>query len=147
MKYLIFILAFCFPAIIFAQAKEAKMLYYEVIGNDTLGTSTTVIKEFENRYGFDNDFNDLYEYSWIVVADSVSGANAGTISLQFSNDRDTTTSPIWYTSTTSTIDGNVQQLFSYEGTIKARRTRLLITSPSGTRVTRVRTYGIAKRIK
>lgn len=143
MKHLILILL---PIWAFGQTVPAKdaLFIFTSSGTDTLVASDTIIFEFTDAKGKSLDFTGRYEYSWVIKTDSISGANAGTIAVQIANDNDN--SPVWFTTSTGTIDGPGTQLFSAEGTLRARRHRILITSPSGTRKTVVNAYGAAKRL-
>ncbi len=136
------------PFLLFSQTTPSKDNLYEIVssGTDTLATSTTLTFEFEKN-DVAIDFTNLYEYSFTVTSDSISGANAGTVALQVSNSANDDTSPTWFTYDTETIDSAPQQIFHFEGLIRSRRIRLLITSPSGTRVTIVTVEGTAKRVK
>ena len=141
MKYLLLFL----PFFAFGQTNPAKdaLITFTSSGTDTLGASDTLIYEFKDAKGKVLDFTALYEYSWIIKTDSISGANAGTIYVQVANDNDS--SPVWFTTSSGAIDGAGTQLFQAEGLLRARRHRILIISPSGSRVTIVNAYGAAKR--
>lgn len=149
-------LLFMFTAIVLsftvqAQTTPAKGLIYSLVRTtDTLGASTTLTYEFTNAAsatatGTVLDFPLAgWTYSFYVEADSISGSNAGTVELQVSNSLASNTSPRWITVDTDTIDGTANQYFLYEGDILARRVRLKITSPSGTRKTNIFVEGTAK---
>ena len=127
------------------QTNAARGVIYTInVDTDTLGTSTTLTYEFQEK-GRAVDFPTTgWEYSFIVQADSISGANAGTVALQVSNSLATST-PVWVTIDTDTIDGATTQVFTYDGVMRYRRIRLLITSPSGTRRTDITVDAVAKR--
>jgi len=77
----------------------------------------------------------FWGYSVSVRADSISGANAGTIYLQQTNDGN-----YWTTvGSTVTIDGNAASYdeLTWEGTLYARRLRVYTITPAGTRNVKV----------
>lgn len=84
-----------------------------------------------------------YYYSIHVKADSISGANAGTAYLQFSNHRSGT---VWYNAQTMTIDGTGTDEALYEGILYARRVRVYFITPSGTRKVKPSVHGVFKRL-
>lgn len=85
----------------------------------------------------------LWVYSVHVVTDSLSGANAGTVYLQTTNDGYT-----WLNHATSlTVDGTAQQTQAWEGTLYARRARVYAITPSGTRTVNYRMKATLKRIQ
>lgn len=117
-----------------AQTNAPKTFTWTATG-DTLGTSTTLT--YEPTINGSTDKSRLWSYDIIVEADSISGANAGTVTLQIANDSPGTAAGnvIWYDLDTDTIDGATTQVFNYTGTLNARRIRVVVTSPSGTRRT------------
>jgi hypothetical protein len=148
MKRIIFsFVMVAFTVSLMAQAAPAKgILYsYKSSGTDTLGASTTLTFQYTEGTR-EVDFVTLWDYSWTVKSDSISGAdNAGTVALQVSNSPASVASPLWVTVDTETIDGAADQFFVFEGVLNARRMRLLITSPSGTRATVVNVEGAVKK--
>lgn len=143
-NFLVFVLLM-FAAVLSAQTNSAKGVIYTInTDTDTLGTSTTLTYEFQEK-GRAVDFPTAgWEYSFIVQADSISGANAGTVSLQVSNSLGAST-PVWVTIDTDEINGATAQVFVYDGVMRYRRIRLLVTSPSGTRRTDIAVDAVAKR--
>jgi hypothetical protein len=127
-----------------AQTTASKVIPW-VQSGDTLGTSTTLT--YELAIAGTVDKTKPWEYSILVEADSISGANAGTVTLQVSNDPAGTASPLWFDYDTDTIDGATTQVFNYEGKLYHRRLRVLITSPSGTRRTDVKLRGLFRQVQ
>lgn len=117
--------------------------FFDVISPtaDTLVNQDTVIYTTELSGGPLN-LDVPYEYSIHVMADSVSGANAGFAYLQFSNHR---SGSKWYTAQTLTIDGSGTDEAFYEGTCRARRVRVYFITPSGTRRVKPHVYASFKR--
>ena len=134
-----------FTVALSGQTNSAKGVIYTINADtDTLGASTTLAYEFQEK-GRAVDFpTSGWEYSFIVQADSVSGANAGTVALQVSNSLGAST-PVWVTIDTDTIDGSTAQVFTYDGVMRYRRIRVLVTSPAGTRRTDISIDAVAKR--
>jgi hypothetical protein len=145
MKNVLFLFAMLFAIGLSGQTNSAKGIIYTINADtDTLGTSTTLAYEFQEK-GRAVDFPTAgWEYSFIVQADSISGANAGTVALQVSNSLGAST-PVWVTIDTDTIDGATAQVFTYDGVMRYRRIRVLVTSPSGTRRTDISIDAVAKR--
>lgn len=143
MKQILFALLL-FPLAVFGQI-EAKHSYYSNYTVDTLGASDTVVVEFEYTNGLQIDFQQTYDFNWIVTVDSLSGANDGTIYLQTSNSPYTSASPVWYDVSTTTINGTTRQTINYTGTLLARRIRLYFLTPSGAKSIRINAEGFAKR--
>lgn len=145
MKNLLVFALLMFATVLSAQTNSAKGVIYTInTDTDTLGTSTTLTYEFQEK-GRAVDFPTAgWEYSFIVQADSISGANAGTVALQVSNSLGAST-PVWVTIDTDEINGSAAQVFVYDGVMRYRRIRLLITSPSGTRRTDIAVDAVAKR--
>lgn len=136
MKKLLLLLAL---ALGFAQAASAQR-FFDIIktGTDTLTNQDTVI------FTTTPVMVDVpYYYSVHVIADSVSGANAGFAYLQVCNDR---TGTNWYTIQTLTIDGTGSDAALYEGILYARRIRVYFITPSGTRKVKAQTYAVFKRL-
>ena len=131
MKHIVFIFALIAA---FATSGMAQRNFEEVSKVDSLVNQDTVIQEF----GF--TFKRGYLYSIQIQADSVSGANAGTCYLQFTNDK-ATSGTKWHTAQTLTIDGTTSSVALWDGTLYARRARVYYISPSGTR--KVRLYTLA----
>lgn len=115
--------------------------------NDTLETSSTFTYDFNLLLFNGQDISHPWSYSVIVEADSLSGANAGTATLQFSNSPSNVSAAnaTWYNVSTETIDGATTQTFHFTGEVSASRARLVITSPSGTRETALKVQGTLKR--
>lgn len=145
MKNVLFLALLFFAIGLSGQTNSAKGIIYTINADtDTLGTSTTLTYEFSEK-GRAVDFPTAgWEYSFIVQADSISGANAGTVALQVSNSLGAST-PVWVTIDTDTIDGSMAQVFTYDGVMRYRRIRVLVTSPSGTRRTDISIDAVAKR--
>lgn len=138
MKNLLFrllLFGFLFAAAPVAQAQK----YLDInVANDTLSNQVT------KNYTTTPALIDVpYYYSIHVAADSISGANAGTVRLQVSNDRLGTT---WYTVQTMTVDGTGTDEALWEGLLYARRFRVQYEMPSGTRKVRARVYASLKRV-
>jgi hypothetical protein len=131
MKKLFFLLAF---ALCGAFQADAQAAFVEVSKYDSLATSTTLTYDL-------GLYKKPYLYSVYIQSDSISGANAGTCVLQVANDR---AGVRWKTIQTLTIDGAAQQTALWEGTLYARRAKVVFTSPSGTRKTRVRLEAVLK---
>lgn len=86
---------------------------------------------------------NLWAYSVTVRADSLTGANAGTVYLQFTND-----GSYWTNHSSSiTIDGPASSYdeYTWEGVLYARRMRVYAITPSGTRTVAVRTKAVLKK--
>lgn len=128
-----------------AQTNAPKVFTWVETG-DTLGASTTLT--YEPVINGSSDKSKLWTYDIIVEADSISGANAGTVKLQIANDPPGTASGsvTWFDLDTDTIDGTTTQVFNYSGTLYARRIRVLITSPSGTRRTDIKLAGFLRQL-
>lgn len=145
MKKFLFFALMLFTVSVVAQTNAARGVIYTINEDaDTLGTSTTLTYEFQEK-GRGVDFPTAgWEYSFVVRADSISGANAGTVALQVSNSPGAS-SPVWVTIDTDTIDGATPQVFAYDGVMRYRRIRVLVTSPSGTRRTDIAIDGVMKK--
>lgn len=122
-----------------ANTATAQRYFEEVSDVDSLVNQDTVILNF--AYTFKRPFY----YSVQIQADSVSGANAGTAYLQFSNDKATSNTK-WHTAQTMTIDGTGSDYALYEGILYARRARLYFISPSGTRRVNLYTFASFKQL-
>lgn len=122
------LILFCFVAAFLATATQlsAQRNFEDEFLVDSLVNQETVIQEFPYT------FKHPYYYSIFVRADSISGANAGTVLLQVTNDRAANTTR-WSTLETLTIDGPGSTTALYQGLIYARRMRLHYSTPSGTR--------------
>ena len=131
-------LAFALAAPIAGTAQR----FFDITKVDTLTNQDTIIVTTTTDRG-PATMEQPYYYSYHILTDSLSGANAGTAYLQFSNDRLGTT---WYNAQTLTIDGATQQSVLWEGICYARRARVYFITPSGTRSTRVQLYSFWKRI-
>lgn len=142
-KLLYLFLLLSLPCLSFGQI-EAKHSYYYSATVDTLGASDTLIIEFEHTGGQQIDFEQTYDYNWIITADSLSGANDGTVYLQTSNSAYGGTD-VWYNAGTTTIDGTTTQTINYTGTLLARRLRVYFLTPSGAKSIRINAQGLAKR--
>lgn len=132
-----FLLTLCASAI-------AQRPFEEISKFDSLGTSSTITQLFGAptiTTGF--VFKQPYYYSVYIQSDSISGSNAGTVVLQVSNDR---AGVKWKTIQTLTIDGAASQTALWEGLLYGRRIRLLWTSPSGTRKTRIYSEAVLKAV-
>lgn len=129
---------------IFAPAPEVQaQRYFDVIDIDTIANQDTIVVTTQNNGG-PVIIETPYRYSVHVVTDSLSGANAGTVYLQVSNDRNGT---VWYNAQSLTLDGATQQSALWEGILDARRIRVYYISPSGTRSVRVQTYASFKKLQ
>lgn len=135
---------FCLlAAALFAPATDVQaQRYFDVSDIDTLTNQDTIIVTTANNSG-PTLIDVPYYYSVHVMADSLSGANAGTVYLQVSNDRDGLK---WYNAQTLTIDGTTTSSALWEGILYARRARVYFITPSGTRSVRVQTYASFKRL-
>lgn len=145
MKNLFFFLLLCIAFTATAQSSKNPFLT-KVSTGDTLETSTTLLYDYNSLLANSQDFAREWAYSLTVVADSVSGANAGTITLQVSDTPASVAaaSADWVDLDTDTIDGTGSSIFYYSGTLNARRLRLKVTSPSGTRKTAIRVNATLK---
>jgi hypothetical protein len=143
MKYIILLLALL-PLTLSAQL-EAKQSEFTAYSVDTLSATDTVIIEFLHANGRGVDFKQTYDYTWIITADSLSGANDGTIYLQYSNTPYGVANPVWYNAETTVINGTTRQTIYYTGTLLTRRSRIYYLTPAGAKSIRVNTQGIAKR--
>lgn len=140
MKKLLFSISIFFALCAFApQDAQAQRFFEEVSDVDSLVNQDTVILNF--AYTFKRPFY----YSIQIQADSISGANAGTAYLQFSNDK-ATSGTKWHTAQTMTIDGTGSDYALYEGILYARRARLYFISPSGTRRVNLYTFASFKQL-
>lgn len=92
----------------------------------------------------------LWSYSVHIVSDSISGATAGTVVLQTSNDGIYwRTAANIYTGTAHslTLDGATQQTALWEGILYARRIRLYAITPDATaRVVSVRMKAFMRKV-
>jgi hypothetical protein len=88
------------------------------------------------------DFKWAATYGISVLTDSLTGANAGTVYLEYCDDP---TGTYWVRDATSlTMDGAAQQTIRWSGTLTARRLRVYFVTPSGSRTTRIRCYASIK---
>lgn len=133
MKRLLFFLSFTIALCAFApQDAQAQRFYEQISDVDSLVNQDTVI------VNLDYTFKRPFYYSVQIQADSISGANAGTAYLQFSNEN--AASPTrWNTAQTLTIDGTTTSAALWEGILYARKARIYFISPSGTRKVRLYT--------
>lgn len=88
-------------------------------------------------------FKRPYYYSVQVQSDSVSGANAGTCTLEVSNENTPTK---WSVLQTMTINDAGSDTALWEGIIYARRMRVRWITPSGTRVVNTTTNASFKAV-
>lgn len=135
MKNIILFLLFFFA---FAASATAQRTFEEYHKTDSLVNQDTVIQLMTWQ------FKNPFYYSIQIQADSISGANAGTALLQFSNQ---STPTRWVTAQTLTIDGTGSDSAIYEGILYARRVRLYFISPSGTRRVNLYTDASFKMLK
>lgn len=129
MKHFLFIAAFLFAI---AGTVTAQSWAGGVIVTDSTrltNQDTNIVTLLNSNKGKSGNWT----YSVMIVSDSISGSNAGTVYLQVSNDGYT-----WYNAQTLTLDGATQQKTLYEGVLYAVRMRVYQITPSGTRVTAVR---------
>lgn len=109
---------------------------------DTLSGRDTVILYLGLTDGKSKQKN--WKYSVHVRADSLTGANAGTAYLQFSND-----GSLWWNHPTSiTIDGPASSYdeYGWDGILYARRMRVYAITPDATaRTVRLRTASIVRQ--
>jgi hypothetical protein len=138
-KYLIvtLFLAFCFTA-------KAQVQYREGSGEDTLTNA-------ETAYFYPGDaasaaaaidFKEFGSLEVAIVTDSLSGATAGTATLQFCYDDACT---VLYDAASLTINGATQQVSRTEDTdFTARKWRVKYVT-TGTQSTRARVYYTWKR--
>lgn len=137
-------LLLCFLGAVAASASAQRFFdVYDV--NDTLTDQDEIIYQ-TNHNGGPLLIDVPYYFSVQVEADSLSGANAGTIVLEFTNDR---TATKWYTMSAYpelTIDGTTTSKTAWEGIVYARRVRIRAYTPSGTRTVGLRVYGSFKRM-
>jgi len=125
-----------------AAAPAQAQRVFDFYKTDTLTNQDTIIVTTA-QVGGPSMLDVPYYYSVNILTDSLSGSNAGTFYLQFSNDR---SGSVWYNAQTTTINGPTQQNVLYEGIVYARRMRVYFITPSGTRSTKVRVYGLCKRV-
>ena len=136
MKQILFIAAFLFAI---AGTVTAQSWAGGVIVTDSTRLTnqhTNIVTLLNSTKGKSSN----WQYSVMVVSDSISGSNAGTSYLQVSNDGYT-----WYNSQTLTLDGATQQKTLYEGVLYAVRMRVYQITPSGTRVTAVRVKAVMRK--
>lgn len=151
-KKILFILSLFVVFGIQAQAQSGSKSYwsYTSLSGDTLEASSTKTKDFNNLLIGDQAFSKLCKYSITVFADSISGANAGTVTLQVSNSEPSTVaaaSRVWVTLDTDTIDGSADQTFHYTGELTEKCLRVVVTSPSGTRKTALKILAVVKAVE
>jgi len=140
MKQLLILFLFSAAFLLGSAIEATAQRYFEEVSDvDSLVNQDTVILNF--AYTFKRPFY----YSVQIQADSVSGANAGTAYLQFSNDKATSNTK-WHTAQTMTIDGTGSDYALYEGILYARRARLYFISPSGTRRVNLYTFASFKQL-
>lgn len=133
-KFIIFsFLTFLLALFLAPSVSQAQRPFEEISDVDSLVNQDTVILNLNYT------FKKPYYFSVAIQADSISGANAGTCYLQFTNDKTVNTTR-WHTAQTLTIDGAGTSSAIWEGIIYARRARLYFISPSGTRRTDIYTY-------
>jgi len=142
MKQKFLFLLFFFAAILASLNTAQAQRVFDFYKTDTI-TDQDTITVLTTQNGGPSNIDVPYYYSVNILSDSLSGANAGTVYLQVSNDRNGT---VWYNAQTLTLDGATQQTALYEGILYARRMRVYIISPAGTRSTKVQVYGICKRV-
>lgn len=90
----------------------------------------------------------IWAYSIHAISDSISGATAGTLVLQTSNNGiywRTAANLYTETAQTLTLNGAAQQLANWEGVLYARRLRVYCIT-SGTQVTSVRIKAFMRKI-
>lgn len=134
MKNLLIVFGFLFFLLPAVQGQD----YLSVRDSTVLTNQDTNIV---NLLTLSQGTKSLWAYSVHVVSDSLSGSNAGTVYLQFTNDGSK-----WLNHSTSlTLDGATQQTQSWEGVLYARRMRVYQITPSGTRTTSVRVKAILKK--
>ena len=147
-KLILALLLFSAALTLGAQTSPARGNFYHFAFVDTLGNaSSKTFIHTDTRTGRTLDIPAPFEYSFVVRSDSLSGATAGTISIQVSNSSANVTdaNAIWATVDTGTIDGTAPQFFAFEGVVRARRIRVLITSPAAAQSTLLRVQGALKR--
>lgn len=132
------IILFTIIALCLATSTATAQRFFDISAADTLTNQDTVIQTTSPV-----QLDVPYYYSIHVLADSLSGANAGTCYLQFSNHR---SGSVWYNAQTLTIDGTTTSQALWEGIVYARRVRVYWISPSGTRSVALRTYAAFKRV-
>ena len=135
-KHIFLILALAFSAFLPGASAQAPLTYSH---GDTLTNQDTVILYPISAAKFKSK---NWNYSVHVRADSLSGANAGTAYLQFSND-----GTLWWNHSTSiTIDGPGTSFdeYGWDGILYAQRMRIYAITPSGTRSVRLRTAVILR---
>lgn len=138
MKQLLFFCALVCALLFSATPATAQRFFEEVADVDSLVNQDTVALQF------DYTFKRPYYYSIQIQADSISGANAGTCYLQFTNDK-ATSGTKWHTAQTFTIDGTGSSYQLWEGLLYARKVRLYFISPSGTRRVNLYTFASFKQ--
>lgn len=138
MKHKIFTLILGLIFAVAGLSAQAPTLYSH---GDTLANQDTVILYVGLTDAKAKPAN--WKYSVHVRADSLTGANAGTVYLQFSND-----GSLWWNHPTSiTIDGPAASYdeYAWEGVLYARRLRVYAITPAGTRTVRLRTAAILRK--
>jgi hypothetical protein len=138
MKKLLYIFLPLLLVLIIAGAAQAQGPRFRTFANtEVLTNQDTAIYDITS-----GDFKWAATYAVTVLTDSLTGANAGTVYLEYCDDP---TGTYWVRDASSlTIDGAAQQTIRWNGTLTARRIRLYAITPSGSRTTRIRCYASIK---
>lgn len=112
------------------NTSSASQTHYIYVGGTTAGNALL--------------FTDLVELNVIIKTDSLSGATAGTVTVEVCNDGDGTT---WYpTSSTLTVNGAASQYLNFEDTdFNNSKCRVKIVNTSATQSNRMLVTWAAKR--
>jgi hypothetical protein len=135
MKHLLLFLLLLFAATATVSAQGPRFRAFA--NTEVLTNQDTAIYDITS-----GDFKWAATYGITVVTDSLTGANAGTVYLEYCDDP---TGTYWVRDASSlTIDGAATQTIRWTGTLTARRLRVYFITPSGSRTTRVRCYASIK---
>lgn len=112
------------------DTSSASQTHYIYVGGTTAGTATL--------------FTDLVQLNIIVKTDSLSGATAGTVTVEVCNDPD---GSIWYpTSSTLTVNGATSQYLNFEDTdFNNSKARVKIVNTSATQSNKMQIAWATKR--
>lgn len=129
MKYLLALLLIAFGFLQSAHAQGVITLSDSTVLTNQVTRAVNLLSLAQGRAA-------AWDYSVHVRADSLTGANAGTINLQATDN-----GTLWYNvGSTITVDGPAASYdeLTFTGTLCARRLRVYCVMPAGTRTTLVR---------
>lgn len=133
MKNLLLIFTFLLFLLPGAQAQD----YLQVRDSTVLTNQDTQIT---NLVTSSQGLRYSWRYSVHIQSDSLSGATAGTVYLQGTND-----GVVWHTLQTLTLDGAAQQNQVWNGDLYARRLRVYAITPSGSKTIRYRAKAFLRK--